>query len=117
MTYTHPSQPTDEAIEYYFAPLVRSARGRDQVHAYTLALDQNSLAGIEPALKRCQVPVRIVWGTGDTIFSASSADYLDRTLGNSRGVRRVPGARLFFPEEYPDLLAEEARHLWGARPR
>ncbi|WP_208752604.1 alpha/beta fold hydrolase [Corallococcus carmarthensis] len=104
MTYTHPSQPTDEAIEYYFAPLVRSAR-------------ENSLAGIEPALKRCRVPARIVWGMGDTIFSPSSADYLDRTLGNSRGVRRVPDARLFFPEEYPGLIAKEARQLWGVGSR
>jgi haloalkane dehalogenase len=113
MTYTHPTQPTDEAIEYYFAPLVRSPRGKDQVHAYTVALAPNPLAGLEPALKRCTVPTRILWGTGDTIFSQASADYLDRTLPNSRGVRRIPGAKLFFPEEFPDLIAEEARRLWG----
>lgn len=117
MTYSHPSQPTDEAIEYYFAPLVRSPRAKAWVHAYTLGLEKNALAGIEPALKHCRVPTRIVWGTGDTIFSPSSADYLDRTLGNSRGVRRVEGAKLFFPEEYPDLLAEEARRLWGVAAR
>jgi haloalkane dehalogenase len=28
-------------------------------------------------------------------------------------VRRVEGANLFFPEEYPDVTAEEARTLWG----
>ncbi|WP_223644040.1 alpha/beta fold hydrolase [Corallococcus sp. EGB] len=117
MTYSHPSQPTDEAIEYYFAPLVRSPRGKAWVHAYTLGLEKNALAGIEPALKRCRVPARIVWGMADTIFSPSSADYLDRTLGNSRGVRRVEGAKLFFPEEYPDLIAEEARRLWGVASR
>jgi len=68
---------------------------------------------IEPALKRSTVPTRIVWGTGDTIFSPASPDYLDRTFGSSRGVRRVEGAKLFFPEEFPDLIAEEARGLWG----
>ena len=26
---------------------------------------------------------------------------------------RVDGAKLFFPEEYPDLIAGEARRLWG----
>jgi haloalkane dehalogenase len=71
-----------------------------------------ALAGIEPALKRCSVPTRIVWGTADNVFSAASPDYLDRTLGNSRGVRRVPGAKLFFPEEMPELIAEEAQVLW-----
>jgi hypothetical protein len=27
-------------------------------------------------------------------------------------VRRVEGAKLFFPEEMPDIVAEEARQLW-----
>ncbi|MCP3168160.1 alpha/beta fold hydrolase [Myxococcus qinghaiensis] len=111
--YSNPSQPTDEAIEYYFAPLVRSPRGKAQAHAYTLALEDNALAGIGPALQQCTVPTRILWGTGDTLFSQSSADHLDQAFGVSRGVRRVPGAKLFFPEEYPDLIAEEARRLWG----
>jgi pimeloyl-ACP methyl ester carboxylesterase len=91
MTYTDPTCPTDEAIEYYFAPLVRSSRA---------------------ALKRCAVPTRIVWETGDTIFSQTSPDYLSRTFAKSTGVRRVPGATLFFPEEFPGLIAEEARQLW-----
>jgi hypothetical protein len=48
----------------------------------------------------------------DSIFSRKSPDYLDRTLGNSLGVRRVLGAKLFFPEEKPELIAEEAMKLW-----
>ena len=58
------------------------------------------------------MPVRILWGTGDTIFSPGSAGYLDRTFGNSRGVRRISGAKLFWPEERPDIIAEEALRLW-----
>jgi len=112
-TYTHPTNPSDEAIDYYLTPLVASPRRKAQVHAYALALERNPLAGIAPALRRSRVPTRIVWGTGDTIFSPGSPDYLDRTLGNSRGIRRVPGAKLFFPEEYPDIIAEEARRLWA----
>lgn len=77
------------------------------------ALERNPLAGIEPALKRCTVPTRIVWGTADTIFSPASPDYLERTFPNSRGVRCVAEAKLFFPEELPDLIAEEARRLWS----
>lgn len=112
MTYTYPHHPTDEAIDYYLAPLVSSAQRKAQLHAYALALEPNPLAGIEGGLNRCAVPTRIVWGTGDTIFSQASPDYLDRTLGNSRGVRRVPDAKLFFPEEFPEVIAEEARRLW-----
>jgi pimeloyl-ACP methyl ester carboxylesterase len=114
MTFTYPSNPTDEAIDCYLAPLVSSERRKALVNAYTIGLEKNPLEGIEPALKRLAVPTRIVWGTGDTIFSQKSPDYLDRTLPQSRGVRRVPGAKLFFPEEFPGLIAEEARLLWMA---
>jgi pimeloyl-ACP methyl ester carboxylesterase len=112
-TFTYSQNPTDEAIGQYLAPLVSSPERRALTDSYALALDPNPLAGIEASLKRCQVPTRIVWGTGDTIFSKDSADYLDRTLPNSRGVRRIAGAKLFFPEEFPDVIAEEARKLWA----
>ena len=112
MTFTYPDHPTDAAIDYYLGPLVSSPERKALLHAYALGLDPNPLAGIEASLRRCRVPVRIVWGTGDAIFSQASPDYLDRTFPNSRGVRRIRGAKLFFPEEFPDILADEARSLW-----
>ena len=112
LAYSDPSHPTDEAIDCYFAPLVSSPLRKAQVHAYAIALERNPLAGIEPALRRFDAPARIVWGTADTIFSPASPDYLDRILPGSRGVRRLAGAKLFFPEEFPDVIAE-ARRLWG----
>lgn len=112
MTYADPAHPTDEAIETYFAPLVGSPRRKAEVHAYAIALERNPLEGLEPLLKRCTVPTRIVWGMGDTIFSPANPDYLERTFGNSRGVRRLAGRKLFWPEELPEVVAEEARALW-----
>ena len=103
---------TDETIEYYAAPLVSSPLRRAQYHAFHTALEPNPLAGIEASLKRSAVPVRIVWGSNDDIFSPADADYLDRTFPRSRGIRRVPEGKLFFPEEFPDVIAEEARRLW-----
>jgi pimeloyl-ACP methyl ester carboxylesterase len=58
------------------------------------------------------VPTRIVWGDADTIFSAGSARYLARSFGNSRGLRVLAKAKLFWPEERPDVLAAQARLLW-----
>lgn len=87
--YSDPAHPTDEAVDYYFAPLVASALRKAQVHAYAIALERNPLEGIELLLRRCRVPTRIVWGTADTAFSPASPDYLDRTFGSSRGVRRT----------------------------
>lgn len=112
MCYTHATNPTDEAIDQYLAPLLRSPESKAQLHAYALGLTPNPLAGIEASLARSTVPTRIVWGTGDTIFSRESPHYLDRLFRNSRGVRTVEGAKLFFVEEFPDLLAAEAMRLW-----
>jgi len=57
----------------------------------------------------------MVWGLKDTLFGVEWAEWLHRTLPGSRGVRRVKGANLFFPEEMPELIAEEAARLWGVQ--
>src|SRR5262249_53364022 len=111
--YANSAHPTDEAIQTYLAPLVGSPLRKALTNAYAMALALNPLVGIESALKSCHVATRIVWGTADKIFSRASPDYLARTVGNSLGVRRVAGAKLFFPEEMPDLIAEEAKCLWS----
>lgn len=113
--YTQPEHFTDEAIEYYFAPLLRSALRKAQFNRYAASFDPNPLPAIQADLRRCTVPTRIVWGTRDFLFHTSWAEWLDRTLPNSRGIRWVEGAKLFFPEERPGLIAEEARRLWGRR--
>lgn len=117
MCYADPAHPTDEAIETYFAPLLASRRSRSSAHAYAIALERNALAGIGHALARSRVPVRIVWGSADTIFSPGNPGFLDRAFGRSLGVRRLQGSKLFWPEERPDVIAEEARRLWAATER
>lgn len=112
--YANAAHPTDEAVDTYLGPLASSPRRKAHTNAYAIALGPNPLAGIEPALKRCDTPVRIVWGMADKIFSERSPDYLDRTFAKSRGVRRLHEAKLFFPEEFPDVIVEEATRLWGA---
>ena len=112
MCYADPAHPTDEALEYYFAPLM-SAERKAMTHAYAISLERNPLAGIGPALKRSTAPTRIVWGAADTIFSRGSPEFLNRAFGASRGVRLLEGRKLFWPEELPDVVAEEARALWG----
>jgi pimeloyl-ACP methyl ester carboxylesterase len=110
--FRDPSRFAEQTIEYYVTPLVSTALRRTQYHAFHIALEPNPLAGIEASLKRSKVPARIVWGAADDIFAQEDADYLDRTFPNSRGIRRVPEAKLFFQEEFPDVIAEEAQQLW-----
>eukprot|EP01034_Spumella_vulgaris_P029987 gene29987-37131_t len=115
--YQDPRQPSDEAIDTYLRPLVATPQRKQLVHAYAMALERNVLAGVEAGLKASAIPTRILWGSSDTIFSPAGANYLDRTLGRSQGVRRLAGSKLFWPEERPDVIIAEARALWtGARP-
>ncbi len=111
--YTDPANFTDESIEYYFAPLVSSPTRKAQANRYAVAFDPNPLVPIEPQLRRSPHPVRMVWGTGDHLFPVHWAEWLHRALPGSRGIRLVEGAKLFFPEEMPDLIAEELRALWA----
>lgn len=111
--YMDPASFTDEAIDYYFAPLVASPLRRTQLNRYLATFVPNPLLAIEPALRRCTTPTRMVWGTADQLFPVKWAEWLDRTLPGSLGVRLVEGGKLFWPEEIPDLIAEEARALWN----
>jgi len=115
--YQDPRQPSDEAIDCYLRPLVATPQRKQLVHAYAIALERNVLAGVEAGLKASAIPTRILWGSSDTIFSPAGANYLDRTLGRSQGVRRLAGSKLFWPEERPDVVIAEARALWtSGRP-
>ena len=59
--------------------------------------------------------MRIVWGSADTIFSADNPGFLERSFGRSVGVRRLAHSKLFWPEERPEVIAEEAQQLWAAQ--
>lgn len=111
MCYSDPAHPTDAALEEYLGPLVASDDRKALVNRYALSLTPNPLRGIAAALRKCTAPTRIVWGMGDTIFSPRSPDYLAGVLPCVTGIRRLEKAKLFFAEEYPDVIAEEARIL------
>lgn len=111
--YTDPTTLSDEMLEVYLRPLVQSPLRKKQFNEFLIALEENVLQPVEPELRRFQSPVRILWGTADTIFKADAPEYLHRLFAISRGVRRIEGAKLFWPEEFPDVVAEEARKLWS----
>lgn len=112
MCFSNPEHPTDAALKQYLGPILQSVERKDLADRYALGLKLNPLAGIEPSLRKLDVPVRIVWGMSDDIFAKDNPDYLARVLPRVEGVRRIPEAKLFFPEEYPHIVAEEARSLW-----
>jgi haloalkane dehalogenase len=112
MCYSDPKQPTDVALDQYLGPLVSSSARKDLINRYAVSLAPNSLKGIESELRNCTVPTRIVWGMSDNIFSKKNPDYLYSILPQMMGITRLRTAKLFFPEERPDIIATEARNLW-----
>jgi pimeloyl-ACP methyl ester carboxylesterase len=117
LCYSNPDNPTDAALEQYLAPLVASPERKALVNRYAAGLSPNPLRGIAPLLRKCTVPTRIVWGMSDTIFSTGNPDYLASVLPRVTGIRRIEKAKVFFPEEYPDMIAAEARVLWAGAGR
>jgi pimeloyl-ACP methyl ester carboxylesterase len=116
MCYSDPTNPTDAALDMYLGPLVDGPKRLALTDRYALALGPNPLTGIGSKLKGTKLPARILWGTSDTIFSLAGAEHLDRSLGRSLGIRKIAGAKLFWPEERPDIIVEETRSLWSAFP-
>jgi len=113
VVYTDPSFVTPELVDVYLRPLVLSAVKRAQCQSYGVAFEPSPLPGIETQLRRSQIPARMLWGTGDPLFTKDWAEWLNRILPEAKGIRYVDGAKLFFTEEFPDIVAEEARRLWN----
>ena len=78
--YTDPAHLTDEALECYLRPILSSPRRKQQFHDYCIGMEPNPLLPIETLLRKSQVPLRVVWGTGDTFFDPSSPDWLDHAF-------------------------------------
>lgn len=114
LSYSDPDKVTDATIEGYLGPLVGTSARRLLVDAYTAAMAPNPLEGLEAGIRALDCPMRVVWGMADGLFAAGDADYLDGIFKQSRGVRRLTDAKLFFPEEQPEVIAEEVRYLWGS---
>ncbi|MBB5330932.1 alpha/beta fold hydrolase [Tunturiibacter gelidoferens] len=110
--YTWPDRLTEETIDIYLRPLVDDPDSKAKLEEYTSSLRANPLPPARDALCRWRGPARIVWGMKDPFFDTKSADWLDKNLPGSRGIRRLEEANLFFPEEMPDVIAEEAIVLW-----
>ena len=112
LCYMDPSHPTDAAIEQYLGPLVSTPARTALTNRFAASLAPNPLAGITESLRRCQVPTRIVWGMSDRIFSPGNVEYLVSALPRVTGICRIPAAKLFFPEELPEVIVDEATTLW-----
>src|SRR6476661_9099486 len=100
--YEQPETVTDEDIETYLSPLVRSEQRTRDLQRFVVAFDNKHTRLIDPQLRKLQAPTLIVWGTDDVYFPVKWAHWLAETIPGARPPVELAGARIFFPEERAD---------------
>jgi len=111
--YERPEDLSDETIESYLGPFRDEGRARALEQCIAL-MDEADLAAIEPQLKGLDVPTLLAWGTGDSFFELSWAEWLRDTIPGATEIVTVDGGKLFWPDERGDELAAILRRFWTA---
>lgn len=110
--YEHPERLTDDSIEQYLRPLVRTEQRTRDLQRFLAAFDNKHTLAIEGRLKTLKAPTLIVWGTDDVYFDVKWSRWLaDNIPGTKRRVE-LKDARIFFPEERWAEFNKELRAHW-----
>jgi pimeloyl-ACP methyl ester carboxylesterase len=113
--YEQPESVTDEDIETYLRPLVRSDQRTHDVQRFVAAFDYHHTIAIEPRLRQLRAPTLIVWGTDDIYFPVKWAHWLAEAIPGAKPPVELEGARIFFPEERAEAFNQLLHdHLLGA---
>jgi pimeloyl-ACP methyl ester carboxylesterase len=116
-TLERPRDLADETIHRFLDPLVRNEEAHRCIARWLDAFTPADLLEIEPLLGGITAPTLVMWGAADVFFDVSWAHWLQRRIPGAVDVVEVPGARLFFPLERPELLADEVAGLWMSADR
>jgi pimeloyl-ACP methyl ester carboxylesterase len=113
--YKRPENVSDEDIETYLRPLVRSDQRTRDLQRFVAAFDNKHTVNIEPQLRELRAPTLIVWGTDDIYFPVKWAHWLAETIPGAKPLVELAGARIFFPEERSEAFNQLLRdHLLAA---
>jgi pimeloyl-ACP methyl ester carboxylesterase len=112
--YEHPEQLSDDSIEQYLSPLVRSGQRTRDLQRFLAAFDNKHTVAVEAQLKTLKAPTLIVWGTDDVYFDVKWSRWLADTIPGTRRRVEFKGARIFFPEERWEEFNKELRAHWQA---
>jgi pimeloyl-ACP methyl ester carboxylesterase len=110
--YEHPERLSDDSIETYLRPLVRTEQRTRDLQRFLAAFDNRHTVAIEGRLKTLKTPTLIVWGTDDVYFDVKWSHWLADTIPGARRVE-LEGARIFFPEERSAEFNQELRTHWA----
>ncbi len=112
--YEDPEQVTDDSIEKYLRPLVRTAQRTRDLEHFLAAFDNKHTLAVEDLLKKLTAPALIVWGTDDIYFDVKWSHWLADHIPGVRRRVELRGARIFFPEERSEEFNQELRAHWQA---
>jgi pimeloyl-ACP methyl ester carboxylesterase len=110
--YEHPEIATDEDIEIYLRPHIRTEQRTRDLERFVLAFDHKHTLAIEPQLRKLKAPTLIVWGTDDVYFPVKWAHWLAEAIPGARPPVELAGARIFFPEERAEAFNQLLRAHW-----
>jgi pimeloyl-ACP methyl ester carboxylesterase len=110
--YEHPETATDEDIEIYLRPHVRTDPRTRDLARFVLAFDHKHTLAIEAQLRKLQAPTLIVWGTDDVYFPVRWARWLAEAIPGAKPPVELAGARIFFPEERAEAFNQLLRAHW-----
>jgi pimeloyl-ACP methyl ester carboxylesterase len=110
--YERQETATDEDIEIYLRPHLRSDQRTRDLERFVGAFDHKHTLAIEPQLRLLKAPTLIVWGTDDVYFPVKWAHWLADTIPGAKPPVELPGARIFFPEERAEAFNQLLRGHW-----
>ena len=112
--YERPEAVSDDTIETYLKPHLRSPQRTADLARFVNAFDCRHTVEIEKPLKELQAPTLIAWGTDDIYFDLKWSHWLEETIPGTRKRMEFNGARIFFPEERAREFNDAVRAHWTA---
>jgi pimeloyl-ACP methyl ester carboxylesterase len=102
--YERPETVSDDDIDTYLQPFVRSAQRTRDLQRFLAAFDNRHTVAIESQLRQLRAPTLIAWATDDVYFPVKWAYWLADAIPGAKSPVEMPGARIFFPEERPETF-------------
>ncbi len=112
--YEQPERLSDDSIETYLRPLVRTEQRTRNFQRFLAAFDNAHTVKVEGRLKKLKAPTLIVWGTDDIYFDVKWSHWLADTIPGTRKRVEFERGRIFFPEERWADFNQELRAHWQA---
>ena len=112
--YERPEAVSDDTIETYLRPHLRSHQRMHDLERFVNAFDCRHTVDVENELRRLHAPTLIAWGTDDIYFDLKWSRWLEQAIPGTKRRVEFEAARIFFPEERAAEFNRELRAHWAA---